>query len=117
MHLRLSMPVLVALMCAATMAYAESPITELVIQNQQFTVQELALPAATKIKLVIHNQDSLPAEFESYDLSREVVVPGHSSVTVYIGPLSPGRYNFFNDFNHAAQGWVVVSATKSDSGH
>jgi Cupredoxin-like domain len=117
MQLRLSIPCLVALLCMATLAYAESPTAELVIQNQQFTVQQLALPAATKIKLVIHNQDSLPAEFESYDLSREVVVPGHSSVTVYIGPLTPGRYNFFNDFNHAAQGWVVVSTTKSDSAH
>ena len=70
-----------------------------------------------QVKLLIHNQDSLPAEFESYDLSREVVVPGHSSVTVYIGPLSPGRYNFFNDFNHAAQGWVVVAAPVSNPGH
>lgn len=117
MSLRLEIPCLLALLCAATSAYAETPTAELVIQNQQFTVQELALPAGTKIRLVIHNQDSLPAEFESYDLSREVVVPGHSAVTVYIDPLSPGRYNFFNDFNHAAQGWVVVAAPSSSPGH
>lgn len=100
---------------AFTPVWADTPTTELTIRNQQFTVQELSVPANVKIKLLITNQDSLPAEFESYDLSREVVVPGHSSVTVYIGPLDPGRYNFFNDFNHAAQGWVVVSA--SQPGH
>ncbi len=97
---------------ALTPAWADTPTVELVIHNQQFTAQELPVPAHLKIKLLITNQDSLPAEFESYDLSREVVVPGHSTVTVYIGPLAPGRYNFFNDFNHAAQGWVVVAASK-----
>lgn len=117
MSLRLATPCLLVLFCASISAFAETPTVELLIQNQQFTVQELSLPADTKVKLVIHNQDSLPAEFESYDLSREVVVPGHSSVTVYIGPLTPGRYNFFNDFNHASQGWVVVAAPASDSGH
>ncbi|MGA9855055.1 MAG: cupredoxin domain-containing protein [Gammaproteobacteria bacterium] len=105
------------MLSASKLAYAKTPMAELQIQDQQFTVQELSLPADTKVKLVIHNQDSLPAEFESYDLSREVVVPGHSSVTVYIGPLSPGRYNFFNDFYHAAQGWVVVTAPASNPGH
>jgi len=108
MSLRLSSLTLLVGLSASTLAFAATPTLELIIQNQQFTTRELSLPADTKIKLVVHNQDSLPAEFESYDLSREVVVPGHSSVTVYIGPLSPGRYNFFNDFNHAAQGWVVA---------
>jgi Cupredoxin-like domain len=115
------MPLRLVTLCLLILLYtsatAGTPVAELVIQNQQFTVKELPLPADTKIKLVIHNQGSLPAEFESYDLSREVVVPGHSAVTVFIGPLSPGRYNFFNDFNHAAQGWVVVAAPPSKPGH
>lgn len=101
---------LLAVLIIGTTAYADTPTAQLVIKNRVFTVQELTLPANTKVKLVVENQDSIPAEFESYDLSREVVVPGHSSIVVYIGPLSPGRYNFFNDFNHAAQGWVVVNA-------
>lgn len=92
-------------------AFADTLTVKLAIQNRQFTPQDLTLPAGTKVKLIIHNQDVIPAEFESYDLSREIVVPGHSQVTVYIGPLNPGRYNFFNDFNHAAQGWVVVAPT------
>ncbi len=117
MSLRMRCLCLVLILGAAKAVFADIPTAELLIQNQQFTVQELSLPPGTKVKLVIHNQDSLPAEFESYDLSREVVVPGHSSVTVYIGPLSPGRYNFFNDFNHAAQGWVVVAAPASPPGH
>ncbi len=97
-------------------AFADTLTAKLTIQNRRFTPQELTLPADTKVKLIIHNQDVIPAEFESYDLSREIVVPGHGRVTVYIGPLNPGRYNFFNDFNHAAQGWVVVAPT-ADKGN
>ena len=102
---------LLSLLAVGATAYAtELSTAHLTIKDRMFTVQELALPANTKVKLVVENQDNIPAEFESYDLSREVVVPGHSSIVVFIGPLSPGRYNFFNDFNHAAQGWVVVNA-------
>lgn len=104
---------LLATVAISAAAYAEPPTVHLVIKDRAFTVQELTLPADTKVKLVVQNQDSIPAEFESYDLSREVVVPGHSSIVVYIAPLAPGRYNFFNDFNHAAQGWVVVNAPQA----
>lgn len=101
---------LLSLLAVSAAAHATEPATaRLTIKDRMFTVQELTLPANTKIKLVVENQDNIPAEFESYDLSREVVVPGHSSIVVFIGPLPPGRYNFFNDFNHAAQGWVVVN--------
>lgn len=81
----------------------------LIISRQQFEPQELVLSPAVKLKLIIRNIGKLPAEFESDDLSCEVVVPGNSEVTIYVGPLAPGRYQFFNDFNHAMQGVVVVT--------
>ncbi|HEV2332782.1 MAG TPA: cupredoxin domain-containing protein [Gammaproteobacteria bacterium] len=88
----------------------DAPVT-LDIKDRGFVPQELPLPAGVKVELVIRNQDALPAEFESYDLSREIVVPAHGQVKVYIGPLDPGRYRFFNDFYQSAEGWVVVAAT------
>lgn len=90
-------------------ALAAPPLRALAIHGQQFEPKELSLPANTKIKLIIRNQDALPAEFESYDLSREVLVPANGEVTVYVGPLEPGRYQFFNDFNRTMQGTVVVN--------
>ena len=99
-----------ALTLWASAALADTPVMTLVIQGQGFAPAEVQLPAGTKVQLVIQNHDDLPAEFESYDLSREVVVPAHSQVKVYIGPLDPGRYRFFNDFHQASEGWVVVSA-------
>jgi hypothetical protein len=92
-------------------AHAEdTPVYQLRIADREFAPKELALPARLKVKLEIRNEDAIPAEFESSDLSREVVVPGHLKVVIYLGPLEPGRYRFFNDFYPAAEGWVVVGA-------
>jgi len=100
---------LAALMALGGRAVAATPQVSLKIKNRAFAPAELTVPADTKVKLTIHNADVIPAEFESYDLSREVVVPGGGDVVIYIGPLDKGRYKFFNDFNHAATGEVVAN--------
>ncbi len=89
-------------------AWAADATASLLIRHQQFEPKQLMLPPATKVKLIIRNDNAMPAEFESYDLSREVIVPAHGQVTVYIDPLKPGHYGFFNDFNPAMKGQVVV---------
>jgi Cupredoxin-like domain len=107
--LRISLTAILAGLCIITgtaCAAGEPPL--LLMRNKQFEPQQLQLPSGVKVKLVVRNLDAIPAEFESYDLSREVVVPGHGEIEVYIGPLEPGRYEFFNDFNHDMQGTVVV---------
>jgi plastocyanin len=80
------------------------------IKGQAFVPAEIHVPAGVKVELHIDNSDELPAEFESTDLSREIVVPAHREVRVFIGPLDAGRYRFFNDFHQEAEGWVVVDA-------
>lgn len=90
-------------------AFAADPAPVLSIHDSRFEPKLLALPSGVKLKLVIRNLDGLPAEFESSDLSREVVVPGHGEVTIYVGPLDPGNYRFFNDFNHEMQGTMVAA--------
>jgi Cupredoxin-like domain len=101
---------LVALLgLAAGTASAAEPL-QLLIRSQGFVPQEIVVPAGEQVQLVIVNQDDLPAEFESYDLSREIVVPAHGQVKIFIGPLDPGRYRFFNDFHRESEGWVVVAA-------
>ena len=81
----------------------------LVIRNHRFEPAELKVQAGQRIKLVVHNQDGTPEEFESHALNREKVIPGGAKATIYIGPLKPGRYPFFGEFNEAtAQGAVVA---------
>ena len=87
----------------------ESAELTLVIRNHRFEPAELRVPAGVRVKLVVHNQDSTPEEFESHSLNREKVIPGGAKATIFIGPLKPGRYTFFGEYNEkTAQGAVVA---------
>jgi hypothetical protein len=100
-----------AALCAslALPARAADPEFTLVIREHRFTPAELTVPAGRKLRLVVQNEDPTPEEFESYDLNREKVVPGHGRIVVFVGPLKPGRYEFFGEFNMAtARGWLVA---------
>jgi len=80
----------------------------LTIQNHQFVPPELTIPANTKVELIVRNQQQTPAEFESNSLHREKVVPPGGQISVFVGPLEPGRYEFFDDFNQSTRGFLVA---------
>ena len=88
---------------------AEENEFTVVIKDHRFTPAELVVPAGQKIRLVVENQDPTPEEFESYQLNREKIVPGNGRIVVFVGPLKPGKYEFFGEFNMAtARGWLVA---------
>jgi hypothetical protein len=94
---------------AAMPALAAEPEALLVIKNHRFEPAELKVPAGQRIKLTVHNQDPTPEEFESHSLNREKVIPGGAKATIYIGPLKPGKYGFFGEYNEkTAKGTVVA---------
>ncbi len=81
----------------------------LVIQDHRFQPADLVVPAGRKIKLTVVNRDATAEEFESYELNREKVVAGGSSIIVYVGPLRPGTYPFFGEFHmQSAKGNLVA---------
>lgn len=81
----------------------------LTLKNNQFSPQELTIPADQKVKITVKNLDATPAEFESYDLNREKVVGANSDITVFVGPLPAGRYGFFDDFHRdTTKGTLLV---------
>lgn len=79
-------------------ASADNSFT-LSIKGKAFEPNELTVPAGQKITLTVKNLNATPSEFESSDLNREKVVTGGSEITVFIGPLRPGSYEFFDDFS------------------
>jgi len=88
---------------------AEEPTASLVIQNHKFQPTELEIPAGKKVALVVKNNDPTPEEFESSQLRREKVIPGGQQAIIYVGPLKPGKYEFFGDFNPTtARGHIIV---------
>ena len=105
---RLVLPVLLALALAPAVA-AEPPQFTLTLRNHRFVPAQLTIPANTKVKLLIVNEDSTPEEFESHELNREKIVTGKGKITVFVGPLKPGRYPFFGEFHmDTAQGVLIA---------
>jgi hypothetical protein len=90
-------------------AQAAEPEFTLVIKNHQFEPAELKVPAGQRVKLIVHNQDGTPEEFESKSLGREKVVPGGAKASIFIGPLKPGRYAFVGEYNEATAKGAVVA--------
>lgn len=107
MNVRLGLGI--ALVLCAGMLHAATPVIEIEIRDHLFFPAEVVVPAGKKIKLVVINKDPTPEEFESYELNREKVIMGSSRAVIFIGPLKPGEYPFFGEFNpKTAQGKVIA---------
>jgi plastocyanin len=106
---RRSVLIVAAGLLASHIACAAEPEVLLVIRDHRFEPAEVKVAAHQRIKLVVHNQDKTPEEFESRGLQREKVIPPGAKVTIFIGPLKPGRYDFVGEFHEAtAKGTVIA---------
>jgi hypothetical protein len=104
---RLALALVMLLMAA--LAGAGAPVVEIEIRDHLFIPDQVTVPAGKKIKLLVYNRDATPEEFESYELNREKVIMGRSKAVIFIGPLKPGVYPFFGEFNpKTAQGKVIA---------
>ena len=100
--------VAVATLPSDTLA-GEKPEFTIIIKDHKFEPEVLRVPAGVKIKLIVHNQDPTPEEFESFELNREKIIGGGRKATIYIGPLKPGEYPFFGEFNmDTALGTIIA---------
>jgi hypothetical protein len=98
-----------ALLLAAPMsALAADPQVMISIKDHQFVPSEVPTPAGVKVELLIKNEQPVAAEFESTVLHREKIVPAGGQISVFVGPLDPGSYEFFDDFNPATTGRLIV---------
>jgi len=93
----------------AAAARAEDAVTlSITIKDHKFDPAELHAPPGRTIAITVKNLNPIVSEFESSDLHFEKIVPVGSHATVYVRPLQPGRYNFFDDFHRQTQGFLVV---------
>jgi hypothetical protein len=101
---------LLALLCLVSLSsWAADNEFALVIKEHRFQPEEVRVPANQKVKLVVHNQDATPEEFESHELNREKVIAPGTKATIFIGPLAPGRYPFYGEFNEKTARGVVIA--------
>jgi plastocyanin len=99
-----------ALMVMASVLSAEEMVTyELKIKAHKFDKETLTVPAGKKFKLKIINEDPSSEEFESLSMIVEKFIGPKRSITVTIGPLKPGAYDYFGEF-HASTCKGILTA-------
>lgn len=93
-------------------ARAADPVT-MTLKDHHFIPDHVEIPADTRVRIEVSNQDATAGEIESYDMKFEkIVVPG-GTAGVFAGPLHPGTYKFFDDYHpETAVGTVTVTAAK-----
>ena len=107
---------LVAALIFAAMSFGVAPVMAddqstftLNIRDHHFDPTQIEVPAGVKFKLVVHNNDGAPEEFDSHDLRREKVIPANGEATVNIGPLKAGTYKFVGEYHEdTAKGQLIA---------
>src|SRR5271168_3951944 len=95
-------------LAVAAPALADDPTFSILLKNNQFVPSEVQIPAGVKVKLVVRNDNPTTSEFESTQFHREKVVTPGQEIIVFVGPLDPGRYEFFDDFHPQTRGHLIV---------
>ena len=98
---------LVALYAAA--AAADDAPQAISLKDHKFSPAVIHVKANEANLLSLANNDDTAEEFDSTSLKVEKVVAGHSSGSIRLRPLSPGRYPFMGEFHsETAQGVVIA---------
>ena len=100
---------LAAMVVGPRAAGADDAVTlSLTLKDHKFDPAELHAPAGKPIDIRVKNLGDIAFEFESSALHFEKIVPPGTEAVVHVRPQQPGRYNFFDDFHHETQGFLVV---------
>jgi hypothetical protein len=78
------------------------------LKSGKFFPNPLTVPANQKFTLKVTNQDSTASEFESSDFNREEIIKPGETVPVIVGPLAPGSYGYFDDYDRNATGTLIA---------
>jgi hypothetical protein len=107
--MKILMSALLTLLLPLLASATDVPGYTLTLKDHRYQPAELHIPAHTRVKVELVNQDPSPEEFESDDFPAEKIVMPNSRISIFIGPFKPGRYRFYGDFHQpTAQGTLVV---------
>ncbi len=90
-------------------AHADEAIPELRIKDHRYTPDYLEVKAGQRFKIKVFNDDPTSEEFESKSMIIEKFIAPKRSITITLGPLKPGEYDFFGCFHpQTAKGKIVA---------
>lgn len=87
----------------------DMPYFELKIKNHKFDIEKIEVPAGKKFKIKVINEDSTSEEFESNSMIVEKFLGPKRSLTVTLGPLKPGTYEYFGEFHMKTAKGIVIA--------
>lgn len=93
----------------AQSGFAEDDLIEIHIKNHAFVPDKILVKANERFKIKVTNEDSTSEEFESKTMIVEKFLAPKRSITITLGPLKPGNYEFFGDFHpQSAKGTLTA---------
>jgi len=94
---------------AAAGAGAWEGVVEIRFDNHHFAPQTLTVPAGQPLMIKVVNSSKETIEFESFKLNREVAMTPGETITVRLPALSPGSYDFYDDFHQDVPEGAIVA--------
>ena len=107
----LIVPSLIALtvMTLAGGGRAADTVVELRFENHRFEPQAITVPANRAFRIKVINTSKETIEFESLKLNRERVVGPGETIIVNVPALSPGSYDFYDDFHDDVPEGAIIA--------
>lgn len=98
------------LLAPTAIAIDAYPTFKIEITKSIFDPDVVVVPANTRIKLLVVNNDKTAEEFKSGTLRLKKIIMGNSQAILFVGPLPTGDYPFSGAFHpRLASGLVRVS--------
>ena len=93
----------------ARAAGAQDSATEIRFGDHHFAPQTLIVPAGRPLVIKVVNSSKETIEFESFKLNREKAIEPGETITVHLPALSPGSYDFYDDFHQDVPEGSIVA--------
>jgi hypothetical protein len=94
---------------APVAARAADTVVEVRFENHKFLPQTITVSAHRAFRIKVINASKETIEFESFKLDREKVVGAGETIMVNVPALSPGSYDFYDDFHDDVPEGAVIA--------
>jgi plastocyanin len=81
----------------------------ILFENHHFVPRTLHVVAGQPLVLKVSNASNETIEFESFKLNREIAMTPGEKITVRLPALSPGSYDFYDDFHQDVPEGAIVA--------
>jgi hypothetical protein len=100
---------LLVIATVATNSRADDAVAELHFDQHQFKPLKLDVPAGRPLIIKVTNASKETIEFESFKLNREKALSPGETIIVHLPALSPGTYDFYDDFHQDVPEGAIVA--------